>query len=85
MLAHARLPLQRRAEHIMAMPAVNRRWTAKEVRELIAESPLATPRYELVDGELLVTPSPTGAHQLAVALLWKALYEYLTRNPVGVR
>ena len=30
-----------------------RRWTAREVRQLIAESPLQTPQYELVDGELL--------------------------------
>lgn len=75
---------QRRAEHIMAMPAAQRRWTAHEVRQLIAESPLPTPRYELVDGELLVTPSPTGPHQRAVVLLVTALEEYLRRNPVGV-
>ena len=67
----------------MAMPAVKRRWTAREVRQLIAESPLATPRYELVDGELLVTPSPSFPHQRAVNLLWQALNEYLKRNPVG--
>jgi Uma2 family endonuclease len=75
----------------MAMPASvpgnvaprDRRWTAEEVRRLIAESPLATPRYELVDGELLVTPSPNALHQEAVGHLWKALHEYLARNPVG--
>src|SRR5438105_4057189 len=39
----------RQAEHIMAMPATQRRWTASEVRQLIADSPLQTPRYELVD------------------------------------
>lgn len=50
----------------MGMPAVSRRWTAKEVRQLIADNPLYTPRYELVDGELLVTPSPSHAHQRAV-------------------
>src|SRR5207248_42547 len=71
----------------MAMPAANReasrRWAAREVRELIAESPLQTPRYELVDGELLVTPSPIVPHQRAVAFLWRALDDYLQRNPVG--
>lgn len=47
----------------MAMPAeVGRRWTAREVRELIAAAPLATPRYELVDGDLLVTPGPSLFH-----------------------
>jgi Uma2 family endonuclease len=74
----------RRAEHIMAMPAAQRRWTAHEVRQLIAESPLQTPRYELVDGELLVTPSPNFAHQRAVALLLQALNEYLQSTGVGL-
>jgi Uma2 family endonuclease len=67
----------------MAMPALKPRWTAAEVRQLIADNPLQAPRYELVDGELLVTPSPSGAHQYAVSLLWKALYDYLSRNPIG--
>jgi Uma2 family endonuclease len=71
------------AEHIMAMPAVDRHWTAREVRRLIAESPLATPRYELVDGELLVTPSPNWPHQRAVGLLLLELHRYLASNPVG--
>lgn len=84
MLPHASLSSASRAEHIMAMPAPQRRWTASEVRQLIADSPLATPRYELVDEELLVTPSPTAPHQRAVALLWQALDGFLQRNPVGV-
>ena len=67
----------------MVMPAVKRRWTAREVRQLIADSPLATPRYELVDGELLVTPSPNWTHQRAVTRLLLALSEYLKRQPVG--
>ncbi len=74
----------RRAEHIMAMPATQRHWTASEVRQLIAENPLQTPRYELLDGELLVTPSPSGPHQRAVKLLVTALDQYLDLNPVGV-
>ena len=67
----------------MAMSAVKRRWTAREVRQLIAESPLATPRYELVDGELLVTPSPNWPHQRAIAILVRELGQYLTAEPVG--
>jgi Uma2 family endonuclease len=68
----------------MGMPAHSaRRWTAREVRGLIADAPLAAPRYELVDGELLVTPSPSRAHQEAVALLLVALRAYLEREPVG--
>ena len=69
----------------MAMPAeTTPRWTAREVRRLIDESPLATPRYELVDGELLVTPSPSAAHQLAVVRLITALVAYLDRERIGV-
>ena len=68
----------------MAMPAETaRRWTAREVRELIASAPLATPRYELVDGELLVTPGPTRWHQRAVVELVVALNAYLRVEPVG--
>ena len=71
----------------MPMPAADRekarRWTANQVRQLITDSPLATPRYELVDGELLVTPSPVGQHQRAVALLLHALLAYLEQYPVA--
>jgi Uma2 family endonuclease len=68
----------------MAMPAESsRRWTAREVRQLIEDSPLATPRYELVDGELLVTPSPNFPHQQAVLRLVVALDSYLNRERVG--
>jgi len=72
------------AEKIMAMPGgVFRRWTAREVRELIGAAPLATPRYELVDGELLVTPSPGAPHQLTVTRLISALATYLDRERVA--
>ena len=69
----------------MAMPAETaRHWTAREVRELIAAAPTATPRYELVDGELLVTPSPSAPHQKAITELFAVLLPYLEREPVGV-
>jgi Uma2 family endonuclease len=69
----------------MAMPVeLHRRWTSREVRQLIHDSPLATPRYELVDGELLVTPSPAFRHQLAVSRLLHVIMQYLEAEPVGV-
>ena len=69
----------------MAMPAPTaRRWTGREVRELIAAAPLATPRYELVDGDLLVTPSPGAPHQKAITELFAVLIPYLERERVGV-
>ena len=67
----------------MGMPVADRRWTAREVRALIEENPLQTPRYELVDGELLVTPSPGVLHQRAVARLMGALIADLERERVG--
>jgi len=68
----------------MGMPAEKtRRWTAREVRDLIAAQPLHTPRYELVDGELMVTPSPAPPHQIASRLLVVALAMYLEREPVA--
>src|SRR5215207_3740574 len=68
----------------MAMPAeTTRRWTAREVRQLISDAPLATPRYELVDGELLVTPGPGRYHQRAVVELVLALGAYLRVERVG--
>ena len=68
----------------MGMPArAQRRWTAQAVRQLIADAPLSSPRYELVDGELLVTPSPAPRHQEAVRLLLIALSEYCERHQVG--
>ena len=68
----------------MAMPAVDaRRWTAAEVRQLIADNPELTPRYELVDGELLVTPSPGAPHQRSVMTLLFALQPYLVSTGTG--
>lgn len=45
----------------MAMSAMQRRWTADSVRELSRDDD-AWPRYELIDGELVVTPAPRDAH-----------------------
>ncbi len=67
----------------MGMPAVDRRWTAREVRALIEKNPLQSPRYELVDGELLVTPSPGFPHQRAVTRLLVDLGAYLNREKVA--
>jgi Uma2 family endonuclease len=63
----------------MHMPTLKRRWTVDDLEEL----PNDGSRYEIIDGELFVTPAPTWAHQRAAALLWSLLAEYLKREPVG--
>lgn len=42
-----------------------------------------TPRYELVDGELLVTPAPSGRHQRIVGRLHLLIHPYVVRNSLG--
>ncbi len=60
-----------------------RPWTAAAVRALTRDD-RAWPRYELLDGRLLVTPAPRSIHQFAIAELVAVLFAYLERNPVGV-
>lgn len=79
----ARLRFSRRAEHTMGMPAHARRWTAAEVRELSDES-RPWPRYELIDGELLVTPAPRPAHQIVVGRLFSTLSPYVDAEQLGL-
>jgi Uma2 family endonuclease len=65
----------------MGMPAAERRrWTAAEVRQLNAETPGHWPRYELIDGELLVTPAPRPRHQIAAAWLFERLAPYVNEQ-----
>ncbi len=67
----------------MGMAVTDRRWTAADVRALTRED-RPWPRYELINGELLVTPAPRLAHQVAACELWRLLDEYLVGNPVGL-
>ncbi len=68
----------------MSMPLLHpRRWTRDEVDRLIDERPGMSPRYELVDGELLVTPAPTRRHQRLIFQLGVLLHPYLSRLKLG--
>jgi Uma2 family endonuclease len=67
----------------MAMPAIRRRWTAEAVRALASEQ-RAWPRYELVRGELVVTPAPGAIHQIAVLEIAAMLREHLECAPIGL-
>ena len=61
----------------MAMPDTARRYTAEEVLAFPSDGN----RYELVDGELLVTPAPTQKHQLVLGRLYLTLETYLAPSP----
>ncbi len=63
----------------MGMPQAATPWTAAMVREL----PDDGNRYEVVDGELLVTPSPVKLHQRAVGRLLALLIPYVDAQQTG--
>jgi Uma2 family endonuclease len=65
----------------MGMPALDltRRWTREEVLAL----PDDGNRYELVDGELLVSPSPIRLHQRAVGRIWRLVDDYVVAHRLG--
>jgi len=63
----------------MGMPHTAERWTADMVRAL----PDDGKRYEVVDGELLVTPAPSASHQRAVGAIFVRLSTYLQGSILG--
>jgi Uma2 family endonuclease len=76
------LPVPARPADYMPMASSLPFHTAEMVRALIDESRPA-PRYETVYGELLVTPSPGLWHQELVGRLYRAVGDYVRREPVG--
>ena len=68
----------------MAMPALlHHVWTPDEVDRLIDAREEKWPRYELVDGELLVTPAPNNRHQRIVGELFVLLRQFVIANRLG--
>jgi Uma2 family endonuclease len=61
----------------MGMPDTARRYTVDEVLAFPSDGN----RYELVDGELLVTPAPAPRHQIVVGRLDRVIGGYLDRHP----
>ena len=64
----------------MAMPAPNHtEWTVEMVRAL----PDDGNRYEVIDGELFVTPAPSVVHQRAVRELSLIVHPYVSSHRIG--
>ena len=64
----------------MAMPQSATEWTVEMVNAL----PEDGQRHEVIDGELLVSPSPTLRHQFAASELFALLREYLKPLRLGL-
>ena len=61
------------------MLSFKRQWTADDLQEL----PDDGNRYEVIDGELFVSPAPSLNHQEAVARLHRILADFLDRQRIG--
>src|SRR5207237_4004290 len=82
---HACLLLSQAAEQIMVMPAhtaPRRRWTEEEFYQARDAAPPGE-RWELVDGEVLVTPSPNWVHQRITLRLAILLDSYVRAQRLG--
>jgi Uma2 family endonuclease len=63
----------------MGMPVQDTHWTAEMARAL----PDDGERYEVLDGELFVSPAPSFGHQWVVGDLWSLLQSYVRLHGLG--
>jgi Uma2 family endonuclease len=77
-LSDDRLPTPPSRAYAMGMPDTIR-WTREQVLSLPADGN----RYELVDGELIVTSSPTWRHQRVLAAIFRVLIPYVEGGEFG--
>jgi Uma2 family endonuclease len=61
------------------MPAVHANWTV----EMLDALPDDGHRYEIIDGELYVTPTPSDVHQLVIGEFFTRLHAYLRQSQLG--
>ena len=83
-VAHVLLPSISNAEHNMGMPAshLEHHWTEDEFYAARDAAPPGE-RWELVDGEVLVTPSPHWVHQHTAFRLATLLDAYVREHDLG--
>jgi Uma2 family endonuclease len=63
----------------MAVALATKKWTLKELHSL----PEDGNKYELIRGELFVTPAPTDEHETILAKLSRILDPYVAANGLG--
>ena len=63
----------------MSMPTLKRQWTVADLEDL----PDDGNRYEVIDGELFVTPAPTWTHQRAIDAIHRLVGDYLAEQRLG--
>ncbi len=78
-LGHVCLLPRRRVVYPVRMATIDRQWTVDDVHAL----PDDGNRYEVIDGELFVTPAPAWRHQSAAGGLYALLLAYLAHERVG--
>src|SRR4029450_9148333 len=78
------LPRLLLAEQIMAMPAhaPHRPWSEEEFYAARDAAPPGE-RWELVDGEVLVTPGPHWMHQRVIARMFELIAPYVRAHGFG--
>ena len=78
--AHARSTHATEEDVQMPMASASRKWTIAELYRL----PDDGNKYELVRGELFVTPPPTDEHETTAARLTRILDPYVAANELGL-
>ena len=78
-LRDAALPSARRGVYRMVMPATINDW----IVDMLDDLPSDGQRYEIIDGELFVTPGPGEFHQDIAGELYALLREYLKDHGLG--
>lgn len=63
----------------MGMPAAHADWTV----DMLDALPEDGQRYEIIDGELFVTPAPSDVHQLVVAAFHRPIADYLRTSSLA--
>src|SRR6266550_3581132 len=77
--AHARVSHNAEEGCVMHMATATKRWTLEELHSL----PDDGNKYELVRGELFVTPPPTPGHETTASRLARILEPYVAKQQLG--